>query len=116
MAYVVRLEFVISSHQCRHPTFNVRPLTRAHVARQRRRIMPQTGALHSSGFCVFAVRQSATPVFISPRSGARRGYTDGFARPATRSTPARKQRAGSREGQLLGLAVENGHDRVTKAL
>jgi hypothetical protein len=29
---------------------------------------------------------------------------------------ARKQRAGSREGQLLGLAVENGHDGMTKAL
>jgi hypothetical protein len=27
--------------------------------------MPQTGPSHSSGFCVFAVRQSATPVFIS---------------------------------------------------
>ena len=27
-----------------------------------------------------------------------------------------EERAGSREGQLLGLAVENGYDGMTKAL
>jgi hypothetical protein len=31
-----------------------------------------------------------------------------------RSTPARNQRVGSREGQLLGLAVEDGHDGMMK--
>ncbi len=51
---------------CRQPRERLKSTLLGHSASHSERLfLPQTGPSHSSGFCVFAVRQSATPVFIS---------------------------------------------------